>query len=200
MKYKLKPSIKRFLKLMLLLVLLLNLSDSTVFLSYSFNFDNLKKEVGFVADAIKEKQEEPKPVEKKEVKKQAVTPVSYDTNSAISSSDDGLLYGSLTGYSADCPLCGGTLACTKYDVYKNGVVTYPDATYGEVRIVASSKKYPCGSILAINSSLTSGPMLAIVLDRGVGGNNLDLLVTSEAEAYANVGRRKASFTVLRSGW
>ena len=49
--------------------------------------------------------------------------------------------GDLTGYSADCPLCYGTLACKpSYKVYKNNVVTYNDKVYGNVRIVASSKK------------------------------------------------------------
>ena len=43
-------------------------------------------------------------------------------------------------------------------------------------------------------------MLAIVLDRGVGGNNLDLLVASEAEASVSVGRRNMTFSVLRRGW
>lgn len=194
MKYKLRPSFKRFLKLLLLLVLLLNLSDSTMFFSYSFDFTNLNEEVGFVADAIKNKEEkpEPQPVINKNV--------SYETNSGISTSNDGLISGSLTGYGADCPLCSGRLACSAYDVNRNGVVTYPDPTYGNVRIVASSKLYPCGSIVAINSSLTSEPMLAIVLDRGVGGNNLDLLVASEAEASVSVGRRNMTFSVLRRGW
>ena len=54
--------------------------------------------------------------------------------------------GDLTGYSADCPACNGTLACKpKYDVYKNGVVTYPDKEYGNVRIVATHQKnLKCG--------------------------------------------------------
>ncbi len=200
MKFKLKKSVKRVIKLMLLLILLLNLTDSTLFLSYSIDFDSFNKEVGVVANAVKN--EEEKPVEKKEETKKStvVTPQSYETNSGISTIDDGLIYGSMTGYAADCPLCGGHLACSNYDVYRNGVVTYPDASYGDVRIVASSKKLPCGSIIAINSSLTNEPMLAIVLDRGVGGNNLDLLVASEAEAYKNIGRRSASYSVLRSGW
>lgn len=200
MKFKLKKSVKRFIKLMLLLILLLNLTDSTLFLSYSIDFDSFNKEVGVVASAVKN--EEEKPVEKKvEPKKSVVvTPQSYETNSGITTIDDGLIYGSMTGYSADCPLCGGHLACSNYDVYRNGVVTYPDGSYGNVRIVASSKKLPCGSIIAINSSLTNEPMLAIVLDRGVGGNNLDLLVASEAEAYRNIGRKSVSYSILRSGW
>ena len=60
MKYKLRPSIKRFIELMLLLVLLLNLSDSTIFSSYSFDFDKLNEQVGFIANAIKGEEEKPK--------------------------------------------------------------------------------------------------------------------------------------------
>ena len=110
------------------------------------------------------------------------------------------LNGDLTGYAADCPMCNGTLACKRdYKVYKNGVVSYNDATYGNVRIVASSKKLACGSIVSIESS-SVGSIYAIVLDRGVLGNNLDLLVESESYASKYVGRSKISYNVLREGW
>ncbi len=198
MKIKLKPWIKRFFKFGVLLLLLVGLSTSTIFSSNAINLDDFGKEVGLFASAIKNKEEKPKPVEKKVVT--TYTPQSYETNSGVETPSDGLIHGSMTGYAADCALCGGHLACTSYDVYRNGVVTYPDATYGNVRIVASSRHLPCGSVIAINSSLTSEPMVAIVLDRGVGGNNLDLLVSSEAEAYSNVGRKSVSYSVLRSGW
>ena len=109
-------------------------------------------------------------------------------------------YGDLTGYSADCPLCNGTLACARnYNVYQNNVVTYYDNTYGNVRIVASSKNLPCGSIVKINSSRVPGS-LAIVLDRGVLGNDLDLLVPTEQYAIQYVGRSRVSYEVLRRGW
>ena len=179
-----------------------------------FDFNSLHQEVGLVALAVKNKEEKPKPVEKKVVIKKkseettqattnsqvASSSQSYETNSNVSVSEDGLISGSMTGYSADCSACGGHLACINYNVYRNGVVTYPDATYGNVRIVASSKNLPCGSIIAINSSLTTEPMVAIVLDRGVRGNNLDLLVATESEAYKNIGRKKVTYSVLRSGW
>ena len=52
--------------------------------------------------------------------------------------------GDLTGYTADCPLCSGRLGCMpSYDVL-NGTETFPDPTYGNVRIVASSKNLACG--------------------------------------------------------
>ena len=103
--------------------------------------------------------------------------------------------GDLTGYSADCPACNGTLACMpKYNVYKNGVTTYSDKEYGDVKIVASSKKVPCGSIIKYNGKY------AIVLDRGVLGYDLDLLVESEAYAIKYVGRSEITYEIIRSGW
>ena len=110
--------------------------------------------------------------------------------------------GDLTGYVAHCPACYGTLACKpKYDVYKNGVVTYPDTEYGNVRIVASSKKLKCGSIVKFNlKTISSEPIYAIVLDRGVLGTDLDLLVATTDEAIKKVGRRDTTYEVLRYGW
>lgn len=110
--------------------------------------------------------------------------------------------GSLTGYAADCPMCNGTLSCKpKYNVYKNGVVTYNDPDYGNVRIVASSKNLSCGSIISFESNRVSGgTTYAIVLDRGVTGKNLDLLVESEAYASKYIGRSTISYNVLRFGW
>ena len=110
--------------------------------------------------------------------------------------------GDLTGYSADCPACNGTLACKqKYDVYKNGVVTYEDNTYGDVRIVATSKKIPCGSILRLkDTKISDEDMYVIVLDRGVLGYDLDLLVESESYAAINIGRSKINYEVIRNGW
>lgn len=103
--------------------------------------------------------------------------------------------GDLTGYSADCPQCNGTLACMpNYDVYKNGIVTYKDVDYGDVKIVASSKNIKCGSIIKYEDNY------AIVLDRGVLGYDIDLLVESEEYARQNVGRSKITYEIIRSGW
>jgi 3D (Asp-Asp-Asp) domain-containing protein len=202
MKIKLRPFIKRGLEVFIMMMFVFFLTNTNEFDKSVFDFGKLNKEVGFVAYAVKNEESKPKPVEKNVVfkKKEPVTPKSYETNNGVAVSNNGELSGSLTGYAADCPACSGRLACTNYNVYKNGVVTYSDATYGNVRIVASSRNIPCGSIVAINSSLTSQPMLAIVLDRGVSGNNLDLLVATEAEAIKNIGRKKVTFSILRSGW
>ena len=110
--------------------------------------------------------------------------------------------GELTGYAGDCPLCSGYLACPpRTNVLKKGIY-YNDSTYGKVRIVASSKHYPCGTILKFNvKKLSDEPVIAIVLDRGVSGNVIDLLMNSESEARKTVGRVKnLEFEVLREGW
>jgi hypothetical protein len=80
------------------------------------------------------------------------------------------------------------------NVYKNGVVTYNDSTYGNVRIVATSRNIPCGSIIKYNDTY------AIVLDRGVLGYDVDLLVESEDYARQYIGRSKITYEIIRSGW
>ncbi len=108
--------------------------------------------------------------------------------------------GDLTGYAADCPLCTGYLACTGAYV-ANGTTSYNDKDYGEVVILASSKNLPCGSIVAFDASyVSSEKVTGIVLDRGVLGNDLDLLVPSEDYALKKIGRHKLTYDVLRRGW
>ena len=110
--------------------------------------------------------------------------------------------GELTGYGGDCALCSGYLGCPpNINVLKKGIY-YNDSTYGKVRIVASSRNYPCGTILKFNvKKLSSEPIIAIVLDRGVSGNVIDLLTESESYASKYVGRVKnLKFEVLREGW
>lgn len=109
--------------------------------------------------------------------------------------------GDLTGYGADCALCTGRLACLPNYNVLDGTDTYQDMSYGKVRIVASSKNLSCGTIIRFTSSrLSSEPILAIVLDRGVLGNDIDLLTPSEAYALNNVGRTVITYDVLRNGW
>lgn len=106
--------------------------------------------------------------------------------------------GYLTGYGADCPLCSGHLACMPSLDVLNGNIYYTDSVYGNLNIVASSSNLACGTVVRINSNF--GEIMAIVLDRGVGGNNLDLLQVSEQEALINVGRSIVSYDILRKGW
>ena len=109
--------------------------------------------------------------------------------------------GDLTGYGADCPLCGGHLACMPSLDVLHGNISYIDETYGTVRIVASSQNLPCGSVVKFNAQgISSEPVIAIVLDRGVVGTALDLLVESNNAAYTSVGRRRIAYDVIRKGW
>ena len=109
--------------------------------------------------------------------------------------------GDLTGYGADCPLCGGHLACMPSLDVLHGNVSYDDETYGSVRIVASSQNLPCGSVVRFNvPSISEDPMVAIVLDRGVLGTALDLLVESNNDATISIGRKRISYDVIRKGW
>ncbi len=111
------------------------------------------------------------------------------------------LSGNLTGYVYNCPKCSGKLACTSSLDLSNGNVFYYDETYGNVRIVASSNNLPCGSIITFEKdSISSEPVVAIVLDRGVSGNTIDLLVDSNATAYNRIGRSKITYNVIRKGW
>jgi len=108
--------------------------------------------------------------------------------------------GSLSGYIANCPLCTGYLACTnEYVVGKPA--SYDDLDYGSVKVVASSRNLPCGSIIRFESSrISKEPIVAIVLDRGVLGNAIDLLTESYEYATTTVGRSTITYDVLRSGW
>lgn len=110
--------------------------------------------------------------------------------------------GDLTAYAADCPLCGGRLGCNGLDVLTERITTYKDENYGLVNIVASSKNHlPCGSIIQFSlSGLSNKKVIAIVLDRGVPGTDIDLLVESEDYARTMIGRKRITYEVLRWGY
>ena len=110
--------------------------------------------------------------------------------------------GELTGYVANCPLCSGYLACPPRTNALESGIYFEDKDYGTVRIVASSSTYSCGTILRFQTDrIQEDPVIAIVLDRGVYGNNIDLLTDSEDYAIKNIGRiRNLNFEVLRNGW
>lgn len=109
--------------------------------------------------------------------------------------------GDLTGYAADCPLCTGKLSCMPSLDVLHGNVNYTDTLYGNVRIVASSKNLACGTIVRLNTNrVNENEQLAIVLDRGVLGKDLDLLMPTEQEALKKVGRSNISYDILRFGW
>lgn len=108
--------------------------------------------------------------------------------------------GDLTGYIYNCPLCGGHLACASNYNIMDGTTTYPDPTYGNVQIVASSNNLPCGTVIRFNSDrISSEPVYAIVLDRGVRGNAIDFLSPSY-EYATKLGRTTITYDVIRNGW
>ena len=108
--------------------------------------------------------------------------------------------GDLTGYAADCPLCTGYLSCNGQYV-NNGTTTYNDSEYGNVMILASSNNLPCGSIVTFDAPyVSSKKVVGIVLDRGVLGTDLDLLVQNQDYAIKNIGRHKLTYDVLRFGY
>ena len=181
MGFKLVKTI--ILLLFIILFLNSNVSSNQEFKYQNFDFVQI---IDLSASAIKN--EEKKPEDKKK------------TGKVLGSYR---IRGYLTGYSADCPACNGTLACKpNYKVYKNGIVSYNDKEYGNVRIVATHQKnLKCGSIIKFNlSSISKKPIYAIVLDRGVLGNDVDLLVENASVAYNKVGRRKISYEVIRTGY
>jgi len=109
--------------------------------------------------------------------------------------------GDLTAYVFNCPLCGGTLACRPSYNIRDGTTTFDDELYGTVNIVASSRNLPCGSIVRFNSRrISDEPIIAIVLDRGVIGTDIDILAPDVNFALRNVGRSRVTYDVLRIGW
>lgn len=133
-----------------------------------------------------------------------VTNINIEEENIVDSTNNNILNtldGQLTGYVYNCPLCSGRLACMSSLDLSQGNIHYEDLEYGTVRIVASSKNLPCGSIVRFSTpSISEQPIIAIVLDRGVGGTTIDLLVESESYAYNAIGRRNITYDILRNGW
>lgn len=179
--------IKFIVVIVIILLLTATVSNKKIFKFENFNFN---KSFDLVANASKNEENKPISVEKPVLGDKPVSEVKASYK------------GDLTGYAADCPLCNGHLACLgSYNVYKNNVITYNDKVYGTVRIVASSKNLPCGSIIKFDSKRVSeDTTYAIVLDRGVRGTSIDLLVPTEVYASKNIGRSSINYDVLRIGW
>ena len=112
--------------------------------------------------------------------------------------------GTLTGYGPDCEGCGGRVGCYPNQDVRNGNIYYKDKQYGKIRIVASDKSIPCGSIIKIENFRFNNnePFYAITLDRGsaIVGMTMDLLYPSEADTDI-IGRNyNIMFTIERWGW
>lgn len=101
----------------------------------------------------------------------------------------------LTHYGYDCCKTGKT--ATGYDLSKT--IYYNDKTYGKVRVVAMCSKYPSYSIIKIKNYRSSGDILAIVLDRGVGCGTIDLAVENEKTASKYGIQRNVQIEILRRG-
>lgn len=108
--------------------------------------------------------------------------------------------GKLVHYGPDCPECGGHLGCNGQDA-RNGNIYYNDSEYGRLRIVAMSSSIPCGSIIRINvDAYDPDGMYAIVLDRGVDGNMVDLLKTSGSADSPVQTVNNVTFDIVRYGY
>ncbi len=109
--------------------------------------------------------------------------------------------GTMTGYGPDCAGCSGTTGCAPRQNVTNGNIYFNDNDYGNVRIVATDREIPCGSIVRI-SNYQKEPIMAIALDRGgaIKGNIMDLLEASEQEAKKVGRQRNIQFDIIRWGW
>lgn len=174
-----KRALNLIIKTLLLTAIIFVSSSKSMVLESKVNNDNLDKNVNLAQMALK------------------INEFKYDEKYGAKDT----FVGDLTGYVYNCPACTGHLACySKYDL-SNGTITYDDEVYGEVRIVASSANLPCGTIIRFSSKrISDDPIYAIVLDRGVLGNAIDLLSIDYEYATRNVGRSSITYDVLRFGW
>ena len=108
--------------------------------------------------------------------------------------------GRMSGYGSDI----GTHTNSGYCI--SDTITYPDKTYGEVRILASGDEYPFGTIVSVSNS-NEGSFIGIVLDRGpdigLGEDKkfaFDLLYETSLEAYQKGVSQNAKFEILRIGF
>lgn len=179
-------------KIIILSFFIFIIGDNNVFVSKSINNENLDKKVS--EQIIAKNQEELLKEQKRKEYLVALAKKEEEKNKVIS-----VFNGSLTGYTASCSGCSGKLACTGTSANS---VYYNDKTFGTVHIVATSKKYPCGTILKFSlNTISSTPIIAIALDRGVNGNTVDLLSPTESYALQKIGRISGKkFEVLRLGW
>lgn len=133
------------------------------------------------------------------------TPKVYSTfNEAVSNVGSGEVsfYGKLTGYGPDCKGCGGRASCNGQNV-KNGNIYYNDKQYGKLRILAADRSVPCGSVVRVNNiNGYSGPVMAVVLDRGgaIRGNHLDLLFETQRNMGNFRTQSNIKFDIVRWGY
>lgn len=119
--------------------------------------------------------------------------------------------GTITAYGPDCIGCIGITAAG-FKVINDGVatITYEDAEYGTVRVLAAAPSaFPYGTIVKVTGSRIDGYILGIVLDTGGAMRNawangevlMDLLFESESnkEVYEFGRQKEVTFEILRYG-
>lgn len=139
----------------------------------------------------------------RELDKKSLNPVMYDNfQDAVYNSKyyPTSFVGKLVHYGPDCPECGGHLGCNGQDA-RNGNIYYNDSEFGKLRVVAMSSTIPCGSIIRINvAAYDPNGMYAIVLDRGVSGNMVDLLKESAKSSSPVRTVDGVTFDIVRYGY
>lgn len=135
--------------------------------------------------------------------KRTLQPVMYNSfESAVYNSQfyPTSFIGKLVHYGPDCPECSGHLGCNGQDA-RNGNIYYNDSEFGKLRIVAMSSTIPCGSVIRINiDAYDPDGMYAIVLDRGVSGNMVDLLKESARASSPVATTYGVTFDIVRYGY
>ncbi len=106
--------------------------------------------------------------------------------------------GTMSGYGSDI----GDLTASEYNISET--IYYEDSTYGSLRILASDKCIPFGTVIEVSNSKI-GSFKAIVLDRGgnIGFDRLydfDLLFETSREAINYGSSLNATFKILRVGY
>ncbi|MFV0249795.1 MAG: hypothetical protein ACK5HP_02005 [Bacilli bacterium] len=128
---------------------------------------------------------------------------------------NGLYVGNLTGYSADCGAgCTGEgyVACKTESKERFSIkyedIYYEDDQYGNVRILATSTSFPCGTIIKV-SKTGYEPFYAVVMDRGgamisaweKGIVLMDLAYLSNDQVSTDgLTGKNIEFSVQRWGW
>lgn len=179
-----------------------------------------KEEVIEVApvEIVEEVEEEPEVVEEESVVEEAPKVVETPKEDVVIGKDEEIEYtpptdeevyippitigstftGSMSGYGSDI----GDLTASEYNI--SNTIYYEDPTYGTLRILASDKCIPFGTVIEVSNS-KAGNFKAIVLDRGknIGFDRLydfDLLFKTSGEAKIYGSSLNATFKILRVGY
>ena len=131
------------------------------------------------------------------------------------SGEQGVYYGYLTGYGADCDGCTGVLYCKTPDgkwlnIYNDGVF-YEDKEFGTVRVLAAATaQFPCGTIMTVEDNVHE-KFTGIVMDTGSAMRSayrrgkVHIDVAHPLETTAGIGAYTdfsgtVKFEVQRWGW